>query len=106
MVASTDFIFRIIDQYIHELKSNHIPVQQAILFGSYVNGNPREESDIDVAIISTAFSGNRFDDRRKILPLRRKIDSRIEPIPFRPDDFENGGTLAEVIKKTGIVLEI
>jgi hypothetical protein len=35
---------------------------------------------------------------------RRKIDSRIEPIPFRPEDFHNGGMLAEEIKRTGVVI--
>lgn len=60
-----------------------------------------EDSDIDVALISDAFTGNRFDDRRKVVPFRRKIDSRIEPIPFRPEDFNRGGLLVEEIKNTG-----
>jgi predicted nucleotidyltransferase len=104
MSAETKSIIGIINRYLEELKRNHIPVQQAILFGSYANGNSREESDIDIAVISTAFTGDRFDDRRKIVPLRRKIDNRIEPIPFRPEDFNEGGILADVIKKTGIIL--
>ena len=64
------------------------------------------ESDIDLALISEAFSGDRFEDRRKIIPLRREIDSRIEPLPFRPEDFENGGILVEEIKKTGVVISL
>jgi hypothetical protein len=55
-----------------------------------------------VALISNAFTGDRFEDRRRIVPFRRKIDTRIEPIPFRPEDFDDGGMLAEEIKKTGI----
>jgi uncharacterized protein len=106
MAAETKSIIGIINQYLQELKRNHIPVQQAILYGSFANGNPREESDIDIAVISTASTGNRFDDRRRIVPLRRKIDNRIEPIPFRPEDFDKGGILADVIKKTGIVLQV
>jgi hypothetical protein len=46
-------------------------------------------------------SGDRFDDRRRIVPLRRSIDTRIEPIPFRPEQFANGGNLIDEIKKTG-----
>ncbi|OQY98067.1 MAG: hypothetical protein B6D35_13195 [Candidatus Brocadia sp. UTAMX2] len=42
-----------------------------------------------------SFSGDRFEDRRRIVPLRRNIDNRIEPLPFRPEDFYDGGMLAE-----------
>ena len=36
-----------------------------------------------------------------IVPLRRQVDSRIEPIPLRPEDFDNGEIFAEEIRKTG-----
>lgn len=95
---------QIVKRYIAELEKNQIPIKKAIVFGSYARGMAGPESDIDVALISEAFSGDRFEDRRKIVPLRRKIDSRIEPMPFTPDDFDNGGMLAEEIKKTGVIV--
>ena len=101
MAVATNSVIDIIQQYLKELEAHDIHVREAILFGSYVKGTPKEESDIDIAIISDAFTGDWFDDRRKIVPLRRKIDSRIEPMPFRPEDFYNGGMLAEEIKRTG-----
>ena len=104
MVFSTPSIIALLKRYIQCLKENNIPVQQAILFGSYVRGNTREESDIDVAIISTAFDGDRFSDRRLIVPFRRGIDSRIEPIPLTPKDFEVGGVFIDEIKKTGQII--
>jgi predicted nucleotidyltransferase len=64
--------------------------------------NPTRISDIDVAIVSDAFSGDRFEDRRRIVPLRRGIDSRIEPIPLTPEAFASGGNLIDEIKQTGI----
>lgn len=105
MVAGTDFIIQLLRQYLCALEREHIPVLKAYLFGSYAQGTPKEESDIDVAIISTAFVGDRYEDRRRIVPLRRKIDGRIEPIPFRPEDFERGGILADTIKTTGVVIQ-
>lgn len=72
-----------------------------MLFGSYMNGQAREDSDIDIAIISSSFKGNRYSDRRFIVPFRRGIDSSIEPIPFTPEDFEKGGILIDEIKRTG-----
>lgn len=104
MAAETDPVIEILRRYIDELGKNQIFVSEAILFGSYAKGTAKQESDIDVALISTVFKGDRFDDRRLIVPLRRKIDNKIEPIPFRPEDFNAGGTLADEIKKTGITI--
>jgi hypothetical protein len=95
---------RLIKEYIGELERNKIPIEKAILFGSYAKGHATTESDIDIALVSEVFTGDRFEDRRKIIPLRRKIDNRIEPLPFKPEDFEDGGILVEEIKKTGIVV--
>jgi predicted nucleotidyltransferase len=104
MARKADKVISLVKRYIAELERNQIPVKKAILFGSYVKGRVRAESDIDVALISDVFSGDRFRDRQRIIPLRRKIDSRIEPLPFTSEDFENGGILAEEIKKSGILI--
>ena len=102
MVNKKDLTIEIVTRYIEELEKNKIHIIEAFIFGSHAKGKTRPESDIDVALISDAFTGDRFEDRRKILPFRRKIDNRIEPIPFKPEDFNNGGTLAEEIKRTGV----
>ena len=101
MVVEKDSIVETVRRYIEELEKHHIRITEAIIFGSYVKGTAKPESDIDVAVISDDFTGDRFEDRRKIVPLRRKIDSRIEPLPFKPEDFNDGGTMAEEIRKTG-----
>jgi uncharacterized protein len=88
--------------YVEALKNHGIEVKEVILFGSCVRGRNKEESDIDVAIVSDAFSGDRFEDRRRIVPLRRGIDNRIEPIPLTPEAFASRGNLVDEIKKTGV----
>jgi len=60
-----------------------------ILFSCYLD----KESDIDLAIISPDFSGNRYLDSLKIIPFRRKIDNRIEPVPFKSGDFDDADPL-------------
>ena len=102
MAIATDSIIETVKRYIEELEKNGIEVSEAIVFGSHTKGTAKEDSDIDVALISNNFTGDRYEDRRKIVPLRRKIDSRIEPIPFRPEDFKEEGMLVEEIKRTGI----
>ncbi len=101
MVSSKASIINLIKKYISRLKNNDISIQKVLLFGSYINGAQREDSDIDIAIISSAFKGSRYSDRRFIVPFRRGIDSRLEPIPFTPEDFAKGGILIDEIKRTG-----
>lgn len=102
MPESRDQINNIIRQYMALIKKNNIMIEKAFLFGSYANGNPTDWSDIDVAIISTDFSGDRFTDRRKVVPLRREIDRRLEPIPYRPEDFKENDPLVVEILRNGI----
>jgi hypothetical protein len=104
MAVKADPAIAIIKRYIQELENNQIHISEAIIFGSHARRTAKPDSDIDVALISSVFTGDRFEDRRRIVPLRRKIDNRIEPIPFKPEDFDNGGMLAEEIKKTGITV--
>jgi uncharacterized protein len=101
VAASKDAIIRDVKNYIDVLRKHGIPVQKALLFGSWTKGLASEESDVDVAIISKVFTGDRFHDRRKIVPLRRKINTRIEPIPFNPQTFDMGGNLVDEIIKHG-----
>jgi predicted nucleotidyltransferase len=104
MAVKTGPAIAIIKRYIQELERNRIHISEAIIFGSHARRKAKPDSDIDVALISSVFTGDRFEDRRRIVPLRRKIDNRIEPIPFKPEDFNKGGMLAEEIKKTGITV--
>ncbi|NCC25321.1 MAG: nucleotidyltransferase domain-containing protein [Deltaproteobacteria bacterium] len=101
MVCEKDAVIRDVKKYIVALRENGIPVERAVLFGSWAKGMAREESDVDVALISSFFTGDRFLDRRKIVPLRRHINNNIEPMPFCPEDFASGGNLVDEIKRYG-----
>ena len=80
MAVINDSTIKVVTQYIEELEKHQIHITEAILFGSCAKGRETSESDIDVALVSDDFTGDRFEDRRRIVPLRREIDSRIEPI--------------------------
>ncbi len=101
MDAEKVLILEKIKDYLKELKKHNISIEKAFIFGSYAKGNSRPDSDIDIAIISNDFEGIRFCDRDKLIPLRRRIDVRIEPIPFRPEDFNNDDPLAAEVIATG-----
>ena len=82
------------------LINNNYDCKQAFLFGSYAKGIQSEESDIDIAIILNEFE-NTMDIQLELMRLRRKIDSRIEPHPFREKDFNNSNPIAHEILMHG-----
>lgn len=71
-----------------------------ILFGSYAKGNFNEDSVIDIAVVFKDFS-NLSDMQLELMRLRRKIDSRIEPHPFRESEFELSNPIVYEIIKYG-----
>lgn len=89
-------------EFLMKIKEENIEITGAFLFGSYAKNSENKWSDIDVAIISPAFSDDRFEERVRLLMISHKIDSRIEPVPFRPEWFVDEDPLAWEIKKYGI----
>ncbi len=92
----------LIDDYIKALKAQGINIIGAFIFGSYARGNYTELSYIDIALISDDFEGNRFIDKNKIRKITLSISSKIEVIPFNPEDFTHENNLAKEIIDTGI----
>ena len=86
-------------QYADAVKSKYDFVK-IILFGSYAKGNFNEDSDIDIAVILKDYS-NLIDIQLDLMRLRRKIDSRIEPHPFRERDFDITNPIVYEIIKYG-----
>jgi len=104
MVQLPDKIKKTINRYLQALNRNNIPIKEAILFGSYARGDYQEWSDIDIALVSDIFEGNRIDDKDKIRKITLSISSEIEVIPFFPDDFNLQNPFAKEILTTGIRL--
>ncbi|MDD2509894.1 MAG: nucleotidyltransferase domain-containing protein [Syntrophomonas sp.] len=69
-----------------DLVKEEMNVEAVYLFGSFVNGNYDQDSDIDIAIITDDFSGDIIEDTLRLMRIRRKVDTRIEPHPLRKDN--------------------
>ena len=50
-----------------------------VIFGSYINGNPHEWSDIDIAVIVNDFQGNWLETASMLCGLSWNISFDIEP---------------------------
>ena len=95
-------VIAIAKKYLELVKASDFPMQidKAYVFGSFANGYPHKDSDIDVALVVNRWDGDYFDVVRPIWKLRKKVDLRIEPHIIDPEtDFS--GFLMEV-QRTGI----
>jgi predicted nucleotidyltransferase len=106
MATVTDEAIEILKRFLHEVKAANIRIERVMIFGSYAKGNAGKWSDIDVAIVSPDFSGNRFYDSKRLIPFLLKTDTRIELHPFRPEDFTEENDFVREIIKTGVEVKI
>ena len=104
MVQLPDKVKNTIDNYLDALNRGNIPIKEAMLFGSYAKGNYQECSDIDIALVSEIFVGNRIEDKDKIRKITLSVSSELEVLPFPPKDFNLENPLAKEILETGIRL--
>ncbi len=102
-----DYALAKVKLLVKAVENEKIKLSAAYLFGSCVNGGSDQElSDIDVALISENFSGFRFDDNLKIIPIATRIEPRIETHPFKLEDFNNSPFAKEEIVAKGIRVDI
>src|ERR1035437_5926915 len=94
----------IAQRYAGAVKANY-DYSRIILFGSYAKGNYNDDSDIDIAVVFKDYS-NLIDMQLELMRLRRKIDSRIEPHPFREREFELSNPMVNDIIKFGKEINI
>ncbi|OQY11507.1 MAG: nucleotidyltransferase [Desulfobacteraceae bacterium 4572_19] len=97
-------ISKTISDYLKVLNKNAIPIKEAILFGSYAKGNYQKWSDIDIALVSDIFSGDRIDDKDKIRKITLSVSSEIEVMPFSSKDFNLQNPFVKEILETGVKL--
>ena len=94
-------IMESIKKYIERI-SEYYKIDAIILFGSYAKGTENDDSDIDIAIISSDFN-DIIEDGAKLIGLTWKIDTRIEPHPITKEDYEKvSNPFIEEIINTGI----
>lgn len=99
-------VIETVKRFLDKLTMSGIHIESAYLYGSYARGMANEWSDIDIAVISSEFTDDRFEEGVRLMKLSCDIDSRIEPVPFRPEDFIDEDPLVWEIKKEGIAIKL
>jgi len=95
-----------IEQFKQALESFNIQVEHLILFGSHATGNAREDSDIDVVVISPSFAGKGYWERIDILSQAiYKVFAPIEATAFTPEEWKAGNSLIVDYAKAGVFVQ-
>jgi predicted nucleotidyltransferase len=92
----------ILNKYKTVLQEINFPVKTLILYGSYAQGNSTENSDIDVCVISDKFNENRDHYEDLLWKKVVEVDSRIEPVGYSPENFNQNDPLVSEIIKNGV----
>lgn len=92
-------------QYKSLLEKDGFPVKALILYDSYVKGNFKPYSDIDVCVISNKLLKNKDYYETYLWKKVLEVDPRIEPVGYHPRDFKDIDPLVNEIKKEWVVIK-
>ncbi|HUV66968.1 MAG TPA: nucleotidyltransferase domain-containing protein [Sedimentisphaerales bacterium] len=101
-----DAVIAAVKRYLAGLPAFGIHARRAVLFGSYVQGQADEWSDIDLVVIAPEFDGSREISLVKALWRATIADNRIEPIPCGEKEWETDGSrpILEIARREGIII--
>ncbi len=89
--------------YTDEVKKNMKP-DKVVMFGSYVNGTPHDESDIDIGVfISDLSAEDWYDTRIQLQKIRRNL-LFIDIEPHLLDEADDRSGFARHVIETGEIL--
>lgn len=90
-------------QYRRNIENAGIPIEKMVVFGSYARGNAREDSDIDICVVSPKLGKDEMAESSKLNFLHWRLDNRIEAHPVSSKDYASTATpLIFEIKKYGV----
>ncbi|MFA6106113.1 MAG: nucleotidyltransferase domain-containing protein [Patescibacteria group bacterium] len=96
-----------IKEYVKILKSEKLPIDKVILYGSFAKGKQHEWSDVDLCVVSPEFA-NAFKAMEYLLSKTPTVSRHpIEPIGFRSADLkDNSSSLIREINLYGIEVAV
>ena len=100
MVDRTSAI-KLVKQFLDDCIKSGVSVTSAWMFGSYAKGNPREFSDIDLALVSDDFTRNFIENNHKTALINFNYPD-IEVHHFNRKLFMQQDPFIDEIKATGI----
>lgn len=82
-------IKKIVEEYKQALNVLGVNVERVILYGSFAKGNQREDSDIDLAVVSVDFQTMNLRERLEVLGIAAaRIMQPIEARGYAPKEMD------------------
>ncbi len=95
-------VLEAISDFEKALKAENVKASKIILFGSYASDNYREDSDIDLVVISDDFKDKDYWQRIDILSSAvYKVFKPIEAIAMTPQEWQSGKSMITDYAKNG-----
>ncbi len=102
MAANYEAINDVVSQYVSDVR-RALPIDKAVLYGSYAKGTATEQSDIDICFFSRSFENMpSIDIMTRLFRLTRKYKGiDIEPRGFPTSELENDNPFVKEVLRTG-----
>ena len=89
MVKTEREINEIIEKFGIEIESLGVKAQRILLYGSYAKGTPREDSDIDLIVVSADFKNMNLRERLELLGIAAgRVFEPIEALGYTVEEIE------------------
>jgi predicted nucleotidyltransferase len=103
MAPNYETVNNVVRQYVADVRKA-MPIDKAVLFGSYAKGTATEWSDVDICFFSETFAHEQtVEIVTDLLGLARKYYKYacIEPRVFLTSDIENDNPFVKEVLRTG-----
>jgi len=103
-------VWKALKLFLAELEGKHPEVEKVLIFGSFIKGNLREDSDIDIIVVSKDFRNKSIFERAELtIGLDRELVKRLKKpfdiIYYSDEEWEKGNSLIiSSAKKDGEVI--
>ena len=98
-------VMKIISDFGRALEAENIKPQKIILFGSFSSETQRQDSDIDLVVISEDFTGKDYWERIDILSAAiYTVFEPIEAVAMTPVEWQSGDSLIADYARNGEVV--
>ena len=96
-------VIKITNNFIRRL-TEEIQPKKIVLYGSWIEGHPDVESDIDIAVILGSINTDYLEQLTRLYQIASKIDIRIEPVLFEENN-DPSGFLRKILDQGEVMYE-
>ncbi len=102
-MLTREFSIKYAQNFVDRIRKKGINLKIVKLFGSYSKNSQKEDSDIDLLLVSDKFVGAGFIDFQLIADELIDFDL-IQAKTYSTEDYEEGDPFLEEIEKTSILI--